>query len=354
MNTSQKQTPRIVIYGTGQYGLFITRFAVQKGWPIVAAYNRAGSKVGQDIGRLAGLNRDLGVVVQDCDLAEFSKLQADIGIVTMTNSLAHNMPAYKRLLGAGLNVLCHGGQSYYPAASDAVLAAEIDALAKKNNVTFTGGGIWDMSRIWAGILVAGPCTELTSLFHSSITDMHGQAHTKEQLQQTGAGYSVDEYNAMGFDKSMIGGGYRTIPQQVLVALGYTVTGHHSFIEPVIFDMDIESPMIGKVPAGICVGSRYISEIETKEGVTARSEIDTRLFKPGEVEHMFWSVQGKPVTRIRVERDDSAHATAANLFNRIPDVIAAPPGIVIVSQMGPLKHSALSAHVMNDSSTNAVS
>ena len=56
--------------------------------------------------------------------------------------------------------------------------------------------------------------------------------------------------------------------------------------------------------------------------------------------MFWSVDGLPHTRVRTEREDSAHATAACLFNRIPDVIAAPPGIVLISQMGPLKPTAL--------------
>ena len=49
--------PRIVIYGISQFGQYVARFAVQKGWPIVAAFNRAGAKVGQDLGRLAGLSR---------------------------------------------------------------------------------------------------------------------------------------------------------------------------------------------------------------------------------------------------------------------------------------------------------
>ena len=56
--------PRIAIYGTGQYGLEAARIALARGWPIVAALNRTGAKVGQDLGRLAGLERDLGVVVQ--------------------------------------------------------------------------------------------------------------------------------------------------------------------------------------------------------------------------------------------------------------------------------------------------
>jgi 4-hydroxy-tetrahydrodipicolinate reductase len=334
------KTPRIVIYGTGQYGQYITRFAVQKGWTIVAALNRAGAKIGQDIGQLAGLGRDLGVIVQDCETADYVNLDADIGIVTMTNILSVNLPAYKRLMNAGLNVLCHGSQSYYPYGCDAEVAAEIDDMAKKNNVTFTGSGIWDMSRIWSGILVTGPCTEIKSLFHSSITDPKGQV-SKEQALLVGISLTVEEFMARGLDKSPIALSYKTIPEQVLVGLGYTITNTRAFVEPVIYDVPLDSALMECViPAGNCVGTRIIGEIETTEGVKARAEIELRDFREGEIEHMFWSVDGKPASRIRVERDDSAHATASCLFNRIPDVIAAPPGIVVISQMGPPRQSAL--------------
>tara|TARA_B110000503_G_scaffold142766_1_gene240821 strand:+ start:1654 stop:1899 length:246 start_codon:yes stop_codon:yes gene_type:complete len=49
------------------------------------------------------------------------------------------------------------------------LAAELDVMVKKNGETFTGSGIWDRSRI----LAAGPCTEINSLYHFSITDITG-------------------------------------------------------------------------------------------------------------------------------------------------------------------------------------
>ena len=335
--------PRVVIYGTGQYGGFITRFAVQKGWTIVAAYNRAGAKVGQDLGRVAGLGRDLGVIIQDCDKADYSALKgkADIGVVTMTNMLRVNMPAYVRLMNAGLNVGCHGSQSYYPFGCDPVAAKEIDDLAKKNNVTFTGSGIWDMSRIWSGILLVGPCTENKSLHHSSITDISGQASDKSQAAQIGVGLTPEQYDASGLKQAPPLFSYKTIPEQVLFAVGYTIAKTSVRVEPVIFDKPVTSALMGTTyQPGTCVGTRILADIETKEGATAHAKIELRVFQPGEVEHMFWSVDGLPRTRVRVERDDSAHSTAANLFNRIPQIIAAQPGIVVVSQMGPLRHTAL--------------
>ena len=99
---------------------------------------------------MAGLGRDLGVIVQDNESGDYGGLDADIGVVTHQDLLRFNMDAYRRFMGAGLNIACHGGQSYLPQTNDPELAAEIEALAIANGVTFTGGGIWDMSRIWAG------------------------------------------------------------------------------------------------------------------------------------------------------------------------------------------------------------
>lgn len=330
-----QQKPRIVIYGAGQFGQYIARFADQYGWEIVAVFNRAGAKVGQDIGRLAGLDRDFGVIVEDCDSADYGALDADIGVVTVDNLLTTNMPGYKRLLGAGLNVICHGTEAYYPWGCNRTAAEEIDALAKQNNVTFSGSGIWDMSRIWAGILVAGPCTELHALHHSSITDCARIG--KEQMMYTGVGMTADAFREKLAGPNTVLTTYKTIPEQVLVALGYRTTTDSVRVEPVVFDTPIYCALLERdIPAGDCVGTRIIAEVGTEQGVTAEAVIELRLFREGEVEHMFWSVDGKPASRVRTERDDSGHATAACLFNRVPDVIAAPPGIVLLSQLGPLK------------------
>ena len=335
-----KIKPRIVIYGAGHYGQHITRIAVEKGWPIVAAYNRAGDKVGKDLGELAGIH-PMGVVVQDCDTADYVHLDADVGVVTATNSLHQNADAHERLLSAGLNVLCHGAESYYPYSFDPELAQNLDKLARANNVTFTGAGIWDVSRIWAGILVAGPCTSIKSLFHSSLTCAESQAGHKEQFKMLGIGYSVQEFMEQGMDKNPLASWYRSVLEHVLSALGYTIKNIKQYAEPVVIDQPAESKKFDiYVPAGACIGTRCVGEVETEEGITARVEAETRFLRENETEHMFWEANGMPTTRLRTERDDSAHATAASLFNRIPDVIAAEPGLVPLAKLGPLKHTAL--------------
>src|SRR5262245_16739881 len=118
MSTSDPHKPRLVIYGTGTYNSRIVQIADQKGWPIVAALNRAGAKVGQDLGRACGLAKDIGVIIQDCDKARYEDIEADVAIVAITDRLSQNFVAYQRLMNAGLNVICHGTEAYYPFGTD--------------------------------------------------------------------------------------------------------------------------------------------------------------------------------------------------------------------------------------------
>lgn len=334
--------PRIAIYGVGQYGSMIARLATERGWPIVAAYNRAGPKVGQDLGRVAGLDHDLGLTIQDCETADYSRLDADIGVVTQRDLLSANMDAYRRLMNAGLNVACHGVQSYLPRSNDPALAAEIEALALKNGVTFTGCGIWDMSRIWAGILTAGPCTDIRSIHISSLTDPEGQCNSIEQIRQYCISLPVETFHERGIARNPAALAKKTIPEMVLRALGYTVVSSTATIEPVVYDVPVKTKFVpeGWFEPGLVMGVRFRCETTTAEGATGTGLIDQRIFLPDDVEHMTWEIDGTPRNRMRVERLDSAHATAGNLFNRLPDVIAARPGIVPVYEMGPLRSTAV--------------
>ena len=329
------RAPRIAIYGVGQYGAMIARLAVDRGWPVVAAFNRAGPKVGHDLGRIAGLGRDLGVIVQDSDSGNYDSLDADVGVVTHRDLLSANMDAYRRLMGAGMNIACHGVQSYLPQSNDPDLAAEIDALACRKGVTFTGCGIWDMSRIWAGILAAGPCTDLRSIHIDSLTDPEGQTNSLAQIKQYCISDTVEEFYARGIDRNPAALAKKTIPEMVLRALGYTILESTATIEPVVYDVPVNS-RYGLFEPGLVMGVRFHCRTTTAEGVVGTGLVDQRMFLPGDVEHMYWEVDGTPRNRVRVERMDSAHATAGNLFNRIPDIIAARPGIVPVHEMGPLR------------------
>src|SRR6056297_2720135 len=263
-----QQTPRIVLYGVGVYCQIVVRLAARRGWPLIAAFNRAGEKIGKDLGTLSGLDCPLGVIVQDCDRADYEALKADIAIVSVSDRLQVNMPAYERLLGAGINVICHGGESNYPQGNNPELAVRIDELARANGVSFTGTSIWDYSRIWSGLLAAGPCVGMEALEHSSITDVNWDR--PEIVDVVGLGYSPETYRETFADSTHgIGGFYSSIVEHVLVALGLTVTSVAERREPVFLQEPVYcKPLKRQLEPGESAGSRIVSELQTAEGVRA--------------------------------------------------------------------------------------
>ena len=266
---------------------------------------RAGDKIGKDLGRLAGLDRDCGILVQDCELANYDAIDADLAIVATTDRLAVNYPAYERLMNAGMNVICHGAESSFPMGADVTLAGRIDALAKRNGVSFCGTGLWDMSRIWSGILVAGPCTSIESMFLESLTNIG--AAGKHVLDVVGVGLTPDEYRRKFVDApGPVGNIYKLIPEHVLTALGFTVTSSTEVCEPVTFVEPVHCRYLREdIAPGLAVGTRVVATVETREGVSAKTDIQLRLIREGELEHVVWRVEGKPRSFIRVDRRGSA-------------------------------------------------
>jgi len=326
--------PRIAIYGTGTVGQIVTRLACDAGWEVVAAYNRAGDKVGHDLGELAGLGQRLGVIVEDADKADFSKLRADIGVVATTDRLEWNLPAYERLFSADVNVLCHGAESYHPHQANPELAARIDALARQHAVTFSGSGIWDATRIWSGLLAAGPCVSLTALHHSSLTDNVRQG--VHLMRVTGTGMTQQEFaDAIAKTGAKTRNMYTGALAAVLDRLGFTVTDVEERREPILYDRPFYCPALNEfLEPGTVVGTRFVARVDSAEGVFATGSIELRPFEEGDVEETCWSIQGRPRMEVRFKREDSDIASASSLFNRIPAVIAAEPGIVDLTRLGP--------------------
>ncbi|MET0657421.1 MAG: hypothetical protein ABW110_04595, partial [Steroidobacteraceae bacterium] len=282
--------------------------------------------------------------VQDCDTVDYSKLGADIGVVTMYDMIEENFVAHRRLLSAGMNVICHGSESYYPQVSNPEIARQLDALAKAKNVTFTGTGVWDMSRIWSALLVAGVCDEIQSIHNSSLTNL--ATFGTAIMINAGVGATPEELaKKMATTNPTVGGQfYRFILNLVLNRLGYTIKSSTVRQEPFILEKPLYCEALKKqLPAGVCAGLRGVVEATTWEGVTGSASIETRLLlNDSEREHMQWQIKGNMLSpSVRVERDNGHYMQALSVFNRIQDVIAAPPGLQLLTDLPPvMRHSAM--------------
>jgi 4-hydroxy-tetrahydrodipicolinate reductase len=327
--------PRVLLYGVGRFGQAAARLILDRGWTVSAALNRAGTKVGVGLDELACDPRAQGIRVEDAATADYRALaaDADIAVVAVHDSLAANAGAHRELLGAGLNVACLGGESTHPAAADAAAAAELDLLARTRGVTFTGVSVWDAYRIWPLLSAVGACHRVRSVEHRSLTlvEQFGAA----AVEAVGVGRDPDEFAELLASRGP--SSYRIFMHLIAEALGQRVLRVVDSTGPLVSELNIRSTALDRViPAGRVIGMRTTVEVHTDSGRFAVARIDTRLGEPSDRQHMSWTVDGDPPLELTLLREDSVLATAACIVNRIPDVLAAPPGVVTVDRLGPLR------------------
>ena len=332
--TSQTPTlePKgILIFGAGNVGQTVARIAAGYGWPVTAV-NRTGDKVGRDLGALTGCSALTGSTVGDAEIIDVADVWADIAVVAINDRLEHNLPYHRRLLQAGLNVICVGAESSYPKDVSPQIAAELNSIALDNGVTFTGCGLWDTYRIWSLKTLTGPCSALRGLHHRSVTD--ADRFGPEVVKLAHIGEDPDTLDTEGASARSI---YRVFVVQVVESLGLTIDHVAEHQEPVILDEGVYCAALQQnIEAGKCVGLRTVISVHTREDVIARAEIDLRLTADAEDEWMSWSVDGDPPVAVRISGLDTGHATASSTVHRIPDVLAASPGLLTVDQLPPMQ------------------
>jgi hypothetical protein len=133
---SKSTTPHVIVYGTGGTGSSSFAWPQTRDGELRPQSTEPALKWGRDVGDLAGIDGGVGVIVADCDTFGYTAVHADIAVVFVADRLSDNREAHERFLGAGLTVICHGTESYFPWGSDPKSATRIDTLARRNGVTF--------------------------------------------------------------------------------------------------------------------------------------------------------------------------------------------------------------------------
>src|SRR3546814_16362336 len=115
-------------------------------------------------------------------------------------------------------------------------------------VTFTGTGIWDISRTWIALLLTGNCTDIESIFHRSVTNSEG--FDLATVVGTGTGMNVAEFaEKIGKPLGLYVDLYKLVMHHVMNALGYTVTSCTERRAPGLADTPVHCPRSEKARGG---------------------------------------------------------------------------------------------------------
>ncbi len=318
---------KVVLYGVGAVGSLIAKFLLEKeGVKIVGAIDVAKDKVGKDLGQVLRLPKTLGIEVSRDMSSLHRQAKPDIAIHATSSYLRDTYPQIASLIQSGVNVVSTCEELSYPYITEPKLAAELDRLAKKHDVTVLGTGInpgFLMDTLV--IVLTAPCQKIDKIEAARV--MNAATRRLPFQKKIGAGLTVEEFRRKLKSKQITGHvGLEQSIAMIADALAWKLDRIEvEPVQPVKAVKAVESKDITVKPGNVA-GLRQ----KAKGIFNGRDAIvlDFRAYIGAEEECDVITISGVPSIAQKIK--PCIHGdmgTVAMVANAIPRVIAAPAGLV---------------------------
>jgi len=323
---------KVVLYGVGAVGSLIAKFLLEKkDVKIVGAIDVAKDKVGKDLGQVLGLPKTLGIEVSYDMSSLHRQAKPDIAIHATSSYLRDTHPQITSLIQSGVNVVSTCEELSYPYITEPKLAAELDRLAKKHDVTVLGTGInpgFLMDTLV--IVLTAPCQKIDKIEASRV--MNAATRRLPFQKKIGAGLTVEEFRQKLKSKQITGHvGLEQSIAMIADALAWKLDRIEvESVQPVKAVKPVESKDI-KVKIGNVAGLR-----QKARGVLKGKDVivlDFQAYIGAEEEYDAITIDGVPNIKQRIQPCVHGDAgTIAMIVNAIPRVIKAPAGLVTMKDL----------------------
>lgn len=329
MNASQAKDPvRAVIVGLGTHGRSIVGAGVEAGVHFVAAVDPF--QASKDLGELTGVELAAGVTVaESADALDWASLQADIAIVAIKAPPANVVALMQDLLRKNLDVVTIVEDIYDLRLIDPELHAQLDQTAREHGKTAVATGSQDIA--WVGLTTAATGLVRDLKYVELKQHLGVDGYPEDFVRWVGIGCTETEWQEAaenaGRTPSVFGGILPTMARSMGLTPG---TGNRD-MSIFTLDHDVESETFGRtIKAGDPAGRRDLVTLDTLEGVRFSAELITSVVM--DQDDFSAAVQGEHRVEINHKLLPGPPSVDATLINRLPDVIAAPPGVIATTKL----------------------
>lgn len=314
---------RVIQYGVGPIGAGIVRLLLERpGIRLVGAIDIDPAKVGQDLGRLAGAERALGVGVSD-RAKQVLATKADVVVHTTSSYLSNVAEQLFDCVAAGLRVVSTCEELAYPFRKHPELSAQLDRSAREHGVAVLATGVnpgFAMDKL--ALTLASACQQVTGVWVRRVVDA-----SKRRLplqKKIGAGMTVEEFRAQVAAGKIKHHGLPESTAMLADALGLHVESITETIDPVLASEQVKTEYL-EVPPGRVVGVRQVARGVGAEQECVRLELEMYVGAKEPVDEI--TLRGRPALTLRIPGGIHGDlATAAVVVNSIPGLLEAAPGL----------------------------
>jgi hypothetical protein len=339
----EKSRIRVILYGCGRMGRVLLRYLHESGAQIVGAIDTASDLVGRDAGEVAGLGMVLNIRISDDPEAVFNQCSADICVSAVASTVLEMYPVFEMAARRGVNMISTCDEAFYSWTTSASLTNSLDRLAKAGCCTLTASGYQDV--FWGNLItvLAGAAHRIDRI--QGMSSYNADEYGVSLAEAHGVGLSIPEFERVMVQRAGLYSTAWNTVEWLVSAFGWTVRRISERLVPQVGAEDVYSQTLQRViPKGDALGMSAIATVETIQGPVVEFEAVGKVYAPGEVDQVTWTLRGEPAeTTLRISQPATVELTCATIVNRLPQIIQAPPGFVTVEKLQPAGYRTYPLH-----------
>jgi len=321
---------RTIQLGCGPIGCEVAKLALQRNYiQLVGAVDIDPQKEGQDLGQLLGIEKKLGMVITDNIEALLTQEKPDLVFHTTCSELNQVYAQLKLLLEAQVNVVSTCEELSFPYTKSPNLAAELNQLAKSNQVSLLATGINPgfLMDTWP-LCMTAVCQHVQKIKVVRIQD--ASLRRMPFQKKIGAGLSPEEFQQQANQGTIRHVGLEESAAMIASGLGWDLSKITEEIHPVIAPEQLRTQQLD-IPAGFAAGVKQVAHgyLEADEKITL--EFQAFIKAPESYDAIY--ITGIPSLKVVIP--GGVHGdlgTAAVVVNAASKVVNATAGLLTMKDI----------------------
>lgn len=317
---------RVIQYGVGTIGGGIVKLMMRKpALEIVGAVDNDPEKAGRDLGRVIGLEHDLGIIVKSDLKSAIPAGGADVIVHSTRSVLGEVAPQLRECIASGMHVLSTCEELCYPVHRYPELAASLDTDASHRGVVLMGTGVnpgFAMDKLV--LTLATACQEVAKVRVLRVVDA---SRRRLRLQKkAGIGLTLDEFAHQLEAGTIRHYGLSESAWMIADQLGMTVDRVEEAVAPIVAEMPMRSQYF-QVKTGNVKGLKQVALGHRGNDEVIRLELEIYLGAAESQDSV--KITGVPNLEMKVVGGIPGDlATIAIAVNSIPSLFRLKPGLRI--------------------------
>jgi hypothetical protein len=321
---------RVVHYGLGPIGIETAKYVLKKSdMEIVGAVDISKDIIGKDLGKILGLEDDLGVVVTDNARQLLSNVKADVVIHTAGSRIKGIYSQLEEIIESGNNIVSSAEELLIALDEKSEAVQKLKEKALEKGVTVLGTGVnpgFVMDAL--PLFLTAVCQDVQEIHVERIVDAGTRRYPLQK--KIGAGMTPEIFRAKVEEKALGHVGIEESLMLVAENVGFPLDEVQVTIDPVFAEKAVKTDYFDLKEGDIAGIKNVATGISGGRTVIT---LDLRMYIGAENPHDSISIKGNPPVNARIEGGVAGdQATAAILVNSTPAVVDAKPGLVTVKEL----------------------